>query len=115
MDFPTVHLLCLEQGEDTLEQHLEMFLNLAPLTTFLDDSLGLFLLTGLNTATRVQLSGEGLRGIFTNFLEWVLVSCGSSFIVDYVTSPTPNPMPSQTPTDGEMKQFEPTADGVNGL
>ncbi|XDV52846.1 hypothetical protein PO909_021501 [Leuciscus waleckii] len=38
-----------------------------------------------------------------------MVSCGSSFNVDDVTSPTPNPVPSQNPSVGIM-QFEPTAD-----
>lgn len=75
MDFPAVKLLCLEQGERSLDQHLEAFLDLAHQTTFLDDCLCTFLRVGLNTATQAQLSGEPPCGSFADFVEWVLVSC----------------------------------------
>ncbi|ROL52394.1 hypothetical protein DPX16_6623 [Anabarilius grahami] len=108
MDFAPVHLMCLEQGDRSLEEHLTDFLDLVPLTTFPDDALCSFLFAGLNTTTRAQLSGKGPRESFA-FVEWVLVSCGSAFTVEDVTSPTPTPVPSQNPPVG-TKQFEPTAD-----
>ncbi|ROL55365.1 Asc-type amino acid transporter 1 [Anabarilius grahami] len=98
-----------EEGDRSLEEHLEEFLDLADQTTFLDDCLCTFLCIGLNTTTRAQLSGEAPRGSFATFVEWVLVSCGSSFTANDITSPTPNPVPRQNPSVG-IKQFEPTAD-----
>ncbi|ROJ25322.1 Sodium- and chloride-dependent betaine transporter [Anabarilius grahami] len=50
--------LCLEQRDGSLERHLEDYLNLAHLTTFPDDCLCSFLIAGLNTSTRAQLSDD---------------------------------------------------------
>lgn len=90
----TMTLLCLEQGNCSLKEHLEKFLGLNHLTTFLDDCLSMFLHAGLNTATRAQLPGEGPRGNFTDYVEWVLVLCGSSLTDGPVGDDT---SPSQTP------------------
>ncbi|ROK16090.1 hypothetical protein DPX16_22708 [Anabarilius grahami] len=72
-----------------------------------------FLFAGLNTATKEQLSGEGPRGSFTEYVEWVLVSCDSPLSVDIVddndTSPTSYPVPSHQHPDCEDRQHEPTA------
>ncbi|XDV26120.1 hypothetical protein PO909_029904 [Leuciscus waleckii] len=101
MDFPAVRLMCLEQEDRSLEEHLEEFLDLAHLTTFPDDCLCGFLLHGLNAVTTAQLSAS--------FVEWVLASCGSAFTVEDATSPTPHPVPSQSHPDGEKYRPEPTA------
>ncbi len=71
-----------------------------------------FFLTGLNTSTREQLSGDGPRKSLTAFIEWVLVSCKSKLtmdIADVDTSPTRDLEPGQSPPrSAELP--EPTAD-----
>lgn len=62
--FAAMHPLCLEQGNCSLEGHLEQFLILAHQTTFPHDCLSTFLHVGLNTATNAQLSGESPRRSF---------------------------------------------------
>lgn len=116
MELPAVQLQYLEQGESSLEEYLEVFLKLAYQSPHPDDSLCLFLYTGLNTATRAQLFGEGPRGSFSAYMEWVLDSCGSALTVgpaDDDTSSTPNPVPSPVPPRCEERQFAPTADEEN--
>ncbi|ROL48361.1 hypothetical protein DPX16_20714 [Anabarilius grahami] len=112
--FTAVELLCLEQKDRSLEANLENFLRLVPATTFPDNCLCSFLYAGLNTATKEQLSGEDPRGSFPEYVEWVLVSCGSPLTVDNVynddTSPTSYPVPSHQHPDCEDRQHEPTAD-----
>ncbi|ROI16606.1 hypothetical protein DPX16_22583 [Anabarilius grahami] len=110
---PAFLLICLEQKDRSLEAHLEDFLFQAPATTFPDSSLCSFLNAGLNTATKAQLSGEGPRGSFPDYVEWVLASCGSPMTVgiDYNdTSPTATPVPSQEPPDGVACQRNATGD-----
>ncbi len=87
--FTTVNLLCLEHGSCSLEDHVDEFLDLVHLTTFPDDYL--------NTTTCAQLSGECPRGSFADYVEWVLVSCGSAFSVEDVTSSTP--LQTQSPAN----------------
>ncbi|KAI2651125.1 Gag-Pol polyprotein [Labeo rohita] len=110
--FAVVTLFCLEQGNRSLEEH--KFLGLTHRTTFPDDCLSTFLHAGLNSITRAQLSGEGPRGSFVDYVEWVLVSCGSSLAfkpANNDTSSTPDPEPSQTPPSCILEhQSEPTAD-----
>ncbi|XP_051719344.1 uncharacterized protein LOC127495919 [Ctenopharyngodon idella] len=110
---PAFLLLCLEQKDCSLEEHLDNFLLLAPLTQYPDSSLCNFLFAGLNTATKALLSGEGPRGSFSEYVEWVLASCGLSMTVDFCdndASPTPTPVPSQEPSDGVERQRDPTED-----
>lgn len=66
--FAAVTLLCLEQGNHSLKEHLEEFLSLAHQTTFPDVCLSTVLHTSLNTATRAQLSREGPQGSFTDYV-----------------------------------------------
>jgi len=73
--FAAVKLLCLEQKGQSLEEHLEEFLSLVPVTNFSDNCLCSFLYAGLNTATREQLSREGPQWSFSHYVEWILVSC----------------------------------------
>lgn len=61
-------------------------------------------------ASKEQLSREEPWGCFADYVEWVLVSCGSSLTVgpaDDDTSPTPNPLPSQRPSHCEEQQHKP--------
>lgn len=76
MDLPAVCFLCLEQGDCSLKGFIKEFLNLANQANFPDDCLCSFLIAGLNTTTRAQLSREGPRGSLVEFEEWVLVSGG---------------------------------------
>lgn len=110
MDSPSFLLLCLEQGNCSLEAHLTQFLNLAHQSNFPNNCVCTFLVA-LKALPKAQLSRKGPQGGCTAFLKWVLASCGSSFTVD--TSPTPNPVPSQEPPDSEEWQHEPTADRVH--
>ncbi|KAI2645558.1 Opioid growth factor receptor [Labeo rohita] len=81
-----------------------------PLTHYPDSSLCTFYRAGLNIATKAQLSGEGPRESFANYIEWVLVSCRSSLTTEDDTSPTQDPEPSQpAPRHAEFEP-EPTAD-----
>ncbi|ROL45369.1 hypothetical protein DPX16_4710 [Anabarilius grahami] len=109
---PAFLLVCLEQKDRSLEAHLDNFLFLAPSTHFPDSSLCNFLYAGLNTATKVLLSGEGPPGSFRDYVEWVLASCGSSMNVDISddASPTPTPVHSHQHPDCKDRQHEPTAD-----
>ncbi|ROL49128.1 hypothetical protein DPX16_16743 [Anabarilius grahami] len=115
MDTAPVLLMCLEQGTRSLEEHLMDYLFLAPLTTFPDDVLCSFLIAGLNISSRAQLSGRGPWGSFQEFVEWVLVSCGSPLTVGPVdddASLTHNPVHNQDHPGSEDLQLEPTAGHV---
>ncbi len=73
-----------------------------------------FYKTSLNNECRARLSGDGPRGNFTVFVEWVLVSCGSPLTVDFAgddSSPTSDPEPSPPSPRAAEHQLEPTADG----
>lgn len=59
MDVPAVRLGCLEQGNRSLKEFLEDFLDIGHQATFPEDYLCSFLLTGLNITTQAKLSGEG--------------------------------------------------------
>ncbi len=63
MDDPTVLVLLLEQGDRSLEDHTEDFVILANYMSYPDSCLCSFYITGLNTSTREQLSGDGPREI----------------------------------------------------
>lgn len=63
-----------------------------------DFSLCDFYLASLNKCTKVHLPGVGPRGSFAEFVEWVLVNCGSAYTIDpteddIVISPTLNTPP----------------------
>ncbi|ROL52220.1 hypothetical protein DPX16_8624 [Anabarilius grahami] len=109
---PAFLLICLEQKDRSLEEHLNDFLFLATSTHFPDSSLCNFLFAGLNSTTKALLSGEGPRGSFPEYVEWVLASCGSSMTVGFCddASPTPTPAPSQEPFDGVERQRNSTED-----
>ncbi|XP_051768670.1 histone-lysine N-methyltransferase 2D-like isoform X2 [Ctenopharyngodon idella] len=85
---------CIPKGDRSLEEHLKEFLILAYLSHFPDDYLCSFLLAGINTSTKAQLSGQGPRGSFKAFLEWLLISCGLPFTVRPVA---PAPLPTRCP------------------
>ncbi len=113
MDNPAVLILLLEQGERSLEDHTTDFVFLSNYTHYPDSCLCSFYLTGLNTSTRAQLSGDGPRESLAAFIEWVLVSCKSELTMDIAdndTSPTRDPEPSHLPPRS-TELPEPTADG----
>lgn len=45
-------------------------------------SLCMFFKAGLNQRTKVHLPGEGPRGMFLEFVEWVLHQCGSPYTIE---------------------------------
>lgn len=69
--------------------------------------------------TQAKLSGDGPRGNFSAYVEWVLVSCNSAFTISLAdkdfTSPTPDPEPSQASPHCVAHQLEATADRVPEL
>lgn len=108
-------VLLLEQGDRCLEDHTRDFVDISNFTHYLESSLCSFYIAGLNNTARAKLPGEGSRGSFAAFVEWVLVSNGSSFTVgpadEDATSPTPDPE-SSLPSPHRTEQLqEPTADG----
>ncbi|KAL0177682.1 hypothetical protein M9458_026576, partial [Cirrhinus mrigala] len=112
MDDPAVLILLLEQGDRSLEDHTKDFVFLANYTHYPDNCLCSFYFAGLNTTTRVQLSGEGPRESLATYVEWV--SCNSSLTMDFAdddTSPTLDPEPSQPSPQFAEHEPEHTADG----
>ncbi|KTG47386.1 hypothetical protein cypCar_00038721 [Cyprinus carpio] len=65
-------LLLLEQGERSLEDHTRLFLALAELTIYPDDTLCAFYDANLNTACSVPSSEDGPRAEFAAIVEWTL-------------------------------------------
>ncbi|KAI2662257.1 Cell surface glycoprotein [Labeo rohita] len=86
---PTVLLILLKQGERSLEDHTRDYIFLAEHSHFPDSSLCKFYYTGLNTTTKVLLSGEGPQESLLEYIE-------------------PRTQPTITPTSGV--EPEPTAD-----
>lgn len=107
MDIPAVRLLCLEQGNCFLEEHVEEFIDLTYQSTFPDNCLCSFLYASLNTTTMAQLSGEGPQGSLVELVEWVLASCGSLLTIgpiDNDASLTQNPVLRQNFSSCQEKQ-----------
>ncbi|KAI2647082.1 Obscurin [Labeo rohita] len=92
MDNPAVLLLLLEQGNRSLEDHTRDFVYLAPLTHYPDSCLCTFYRAGLNTTTKVQLSGEGPRESIADYIKWVL----------YEPEPTADEEPEPRVTEPEI-------------
>ncbi|XP_058606979.1 uncharacterized protein LOC131524173 [Onychostoma macrolepis] len=114
MDDPACLLLMLEQRSFSLEDHTRLFVEISNYTHYPDYCLCTFYQASLNDECRAWLSGDGPRGDFATFVEWVLVSCGSPLTVDFEnddTSPTPDPEPSPPSPRAAERQPEPTADG----
>lgn len=92
-------LVLLEQGEQILEDHIKLFVEIPNLTHYSDNRLCSFYHSSLNFESRAQLSIDGPRETFAPILDWVLLSCGSLLTLDITdddTSPTPDPEPSLT-------------------
>ncbi len=114
MNDPACFLLMLEQRSLSLEDHTGLFVEIANLTHYPDYCLCTFYKTSLNDGGGARLSGDGPRGNFATFVEWVLVSCGLVLTVDIAddhTSPTSDPEPSPRLPCCAEPQPEPTADG----
>lgn len=67
MDNPAFLLLCLEQGDRSLEQHLEDYIFLATLSNFPNECLCTFLYAGLNTPTKGAVVRGGTSGDLRGF------------------------------------------------
>ncbi|XP_067228248.1 interferon-induced very large GTPase 1-like [Chanodichthys erythropterus] len=114
MALPAVHLLCLEQGDRSLEQHTSDFLQLACLTHFRDRSLCIYYRTGLSERSKARIPAGGPTEDFAAYVEWVLVNNNSPFTIGPAeddTSTTPHPETNHPPsTTCTMEKREPTAD-----
>ncbi|ROL54991.1 hypothetical protein DPX16_5020 [Anabarilius grahami] len=114
---PAAALLCLEQRDRSLESHTLDFLELACQTHFPNRSLCVFYHSSLSERSRAHLPGSGPWKDFAAFMEWVLVSNNSPFIIgpaeeNFTTSPTPLPETNQPPpvSDATEMLLEPIAD-----
>lgn len=97
MDNLSVLLLCLEQGNRSLKEHVEDFLFLAHLTNYPDNCLcscwpehhhqGAVFWGGTSRELH-------LRGVDTGIL-WIISDHWTSWSADDDTRATPNPVPSQ--------------------
>lgn len=76
-ELPAIQLLCVEQEQQTFKDHTKKFLQLPCLINFPDHLLCLFFRTSLNDRTKACLPGAGFQGDFAEFVEWVLVTCGT--------------------------------------
>ncbi|KAA0721144.1 hypothetical protein E1301_Tti001846 [Triplophysa tibetana] len=87
-------LLPLDQRNFSLEDQVSNHIH------YLDDCLCTFYKKGLNNTWMTQLSGDGPRESFAEFVEWVLVSNNSLPTIglpdEELTSPTPDPEQSRT-------------------
>ncbi|ROL46489.1 hypothetical protein DPX16_21673 [Anabarilius grahami] len=114
MALPAVQLLCLEQGDRSLEKHTSDFLQLACLTHFPDRSLCIYYRTGLSERSKVRIPAGGPTEDFAAYVEWVLVKNNSQFTIGPAeddTSSTPHPETNHPPsTTCTMEKREPTAD-----
>lgn len=114
MDIPAIHLLLLEKGKHFFKDHTRDFLDLACLTHYPDHPLCVFYNTSFNEWLKVHLPIEGSRGSFAQYVEWVLVQCDSLLTAcpneEDISSPTPDPEPSQPSAMPAAKQPEPTTD-----
>ncbi|ROL52801.1 hypothetical protein DPX16_2307 [Anabarilius grahami] len=114
MALPAVQLLCLEQGDRSLEQHTSDFLQLACLTYFPDRSLCIYYRTGLSERSKARIPAGGPTEDFAAYVEWVLVNNHSQFTIGPAeddTSTTPHPETNHPPsTTCTMEKREPTAD-----
>lgn len=112
MDIPAIHLLLLEKGNHSFEDHTRDFLDLAGLTHYPDHPLCVFYNTSFNEWLKVYLPIERSWESFAQYVEWVLVQCDSPFTAcpneEDTASPTPDPEPSQLSAMPAAKQPEPT-------
>ncbi len=72
MNDPACLLLMLEQRSISLEDHMRLFVEITYLTHYPDYCLCTFYKSSLNEECIARLSGDGPRGIFATFVEWVL-------------------------------------------
>ncbi|ROL49314.1 hypothetical protein DPX16_15640 [Anabarilius grahami] len=111
---PAAALLCLVQRDRSLESHTLDFLELACQTHFPNRSLCVFYHSSLSERSWARLPGSGPRKDFAAFVEWVLASNNSPFIIgpaeeNFATSPTPLINQPPPASDATEMLLEPTA------
>ncbi|XP_051988733.1 verrucotoxin subunit beta-like [Xyrauchen texanus] len=74
-------LLCLEQGDRPVEDHIRDFLDLAYVSNFPDSSLVVFFRSNLSSALKERLPPATRGWTLHAFVEETLVTCGSSLTV----------------------------------
>lgn len=99
MEIQAILLLCLEQGELTLKDHTQVFVEITNITHY-PGHVPVYLLQGKpQLLNMLSCLGMVPGGILPKFVEWVLVSCNLTFTIGPVeegfTSPTLDPEPSQ--------------------
>jgi len=78
---PTIRLVRLRQGNCTLEDHIQKFLDIAYFSDLPDCALIDFFGYGLNEPLKDYLLINGPRGSFVEFLDFALLTVGSLFTV----------------------------------
>ncbi|ROI16557.1 hypothetical protein DPX16_22676 [Anabarilius grahami] len=81
---PAWCLISLRQGNCTLEAHIQKFLEFAHLSDLPDCALIDFFGHGLNEPLKDYLLTNGPRGSFVEFLDFALLTVGSTFTVGVV-------------------------------
>ncbi|ROL53270.1 hypothetical protein DPX16_20909 [Anabarilius grahami] len=96
---PAWCLVSLRQGNCTLEAHIQKFLEFAHLSDLPDCALIDFFSHGLNEPLKDYLLTNGPRGSFVEFLDFALLTVGSSFTVGVMedSDTMVNPVMAATP------------------
>ncbi|ROL49265.1 hypothetical protein DPX16_0502 [Anabarilius grahami] len=78
---PAIRLIRLRQGNCTLEDHIQKFLDIAYYADWPDCALIDFSCDGINQPLQSELRREGPRSSLTCFLDYALLTVGSPFTV----------------------------------
>lgn len=73
MNIAAVRIILLSQGNQSLEAHMQAFLDLQHLVNYDDTSLRVFFRVGLNEKTRACLPGDEPLGSFSTPPQWFAI------------------------------------------
>jgi len=94
-------LLCLRQGNQAIEDHVEDFCGLFHLVAFNDVALKDIFRIGLNKPIHSQLPGGKICWSLEEYIDRALLLAGSSFTVGIVDEEHCNPAVATMPTKPE--------------
>ncbi len=88
----TRNLFALKQGPRSLEQHIREFLAIANYSDLPDITLIEIFCDGIHQPLRSKFRREGTRASLALFLDYALLTVGSSFTVESRRNETPHPI-----------------------
>ncbi len=88
----TRNLFALKQGPRSLEQHIREFLAIANYSDLPDITLIEIFCDGIHQPLRSEFRREGTRASLAQFLDYALLTVGSSFTVGVAEDETPHPI-----------------------